>query len=207
MAKTYNIVLGKGGLASTIRSLEAYRDNGLRAKARQFTNELAQIGIDVAEGQMTSNRYKDYIRFSKRVVIDDKEHRIVLMYGKNIKMMKRTWLKTGTGNATGESVVNPILMAEFGSGINANTSGLKNVSGLGGRGTHPTQVHANDKGGWWWYEEKGDPTSDRTTWSYDTPSNNREKHFSRGEEPARPMYEALHKMQEQIIATAKKVYG
>lgn len=208
MGQTVTVDLTKRkDLSDAIKNLKQYRDDILNKKIDEFLNELATVGIEAARVRMADSRYKDYITFGSTVEVGDKVHHVVLLYGRNTKMLERTWLLTATGNKTGQSTVNPILMSEFGSGAYASISGYMNAEGIGGRGTHPTQKHAFDKGGWWWYEEVGDPTSDHSTYVSTTDKTNREKHFSRGEVADRPLLTAVNEMQRKVRTVAEKVFG
>lgn len=209
MKWTITVDLAKGELSRAIRDLKHYRDHSLDNKIKEFIDELASVGIDTARLKMADNRYKNYITFGATVEVDEKKHRVVLVYGRNTEMFERTWFLTATSNKRGYSEINPILMAEFGSGAYARTSDHINTDGIGGRGTHPTQRHAFDKNGWWWYEEEADPTSDRSTYIplSITANTRREKHFSRGEVGARPLLAAVEEMQRQVRTIADKVFG
>ena len=81
--------------------------------------------------------------------------------------------------ATGSAVVDPLLMAEFGSGQFAVE---------GHRGTFPNQKHAFDPNGWYWRDLSG------------------ELHHSRGITPTRPLYKAKEEMTQQIREVAERVF-
>lgn len=183
--------LSKDGIRKMVREILAYEDE-LLEQTRLFTNQLAFFGISAAYSKIQGNKYASYIEFGKRYVIGSgKKARTVtmmLVYGKNIDQYIAEWSTDKAGNNIRTAEVNPILMAEYGSGFFADTSGHDNSEGLGGQGTFPDQSHAFDPNGWFWYVDGV-------------------KYHSFGEAPSAPMLEAYTEMRTRIYEAAKNVWG
>ena len=81
-------------------------------------------------------------------------------------------------------VVNPLLMAEFGSGQFADDSNFKIGMGIG---TFPMQKHAFEEF-WQWQDIAG------------------ELHDSSGVQPTAPMWKASQEMKKQILSIARQVF-
>ena len=182
--------LTRKDLNQTIRALKQERQYILEL-AKVFVNRLAVYGIVAAQGEMAGNKYAPYITFSKRYELGDSDKArpvtVVLVYGKNTAEYIAEWDTNASGTRKRKAVVNPILMAEFGSGFYANTEGYENVGDNAGQGTFPDQVHAFDDIGWFWYEDGV-------------------KHHSFGEAPLAPMMHAYEEMRGIIRKVAEEVF-
>ena len=161
---------------SIIEQLKDYRDS-LPIKNELFMERLLDAGIAVAYKH--TGRYTGYIAFEKEV--DGGTLCTGILTGVNTAPFISWWYYKG-----GKKVVkvNPILMAEFGSGWLSEV--LFDVPGVG-QGTFPDQTHAYDEQ-WAWRDDKG-------------------IHFSRGEAPYHPMYLAEMEMLDQISSIAREVFS
>lgn len=189
--KVFKASLSKGSINKLIADLKDERQRILEL-AKTFTNKLGYYGVTATYTAMADNKYGPYIEFSKQFVngggADAKPITVVIVYGKNVKTYIAKWTTTASGRKEREAEVNPILMAEFGSGFFANTDEHENIGDFAGQGTFPDQVHAFDEFGWSWYE-------------------NGVKHVSFGEAPAAPMLYAYEEMVRIISRCAREVFG
>lgn len=160
-----------------IGELKRYRDS-LESKNQIFVERLLDVGIKVAE--QYTGKYTGYISFEKEVK-GKGLCTIGILKGKDTKPFISWWYHKG-----GKKVVevSGILMSEFGSGWLSEV--LFDVSGVG-QGTFPGQTHATDDI-WHWTDDKG-------------------THYSRGESPSHPMYNAEMRMLDQIYSIAREVFG
>lgn len=178
MARTIITNISKRQLNQTIDELHQYAQR-LTEKCEQFVNELADIGIETArwnlfniindtDGEMIS--LGDKVYFSKDVSWDADGATCIIIPESHpfISVWK-----------TGIAVVDPLLMAEFGSGMYADSAH---------RGTFPEQTHAFDPNGWYWRDLDG------------------QLHHSYGIEPTRPLLKAKEEMTQQILEVAERVF-
>jgi hypothetical protein len=172
------ITLNENSIKAAIKELEKYRD-GLAAKNELFVNRLLDEGISVAYKHV--GKYTGYIEFTKQVDADN-THCIGVLTGRNTKPFISEWRYHG---GIKKVEINPIAMAEFGSGWLAYV--IWNVSGVG-QGTFPGQKHAFDPNGWYYVDTNG------------------VKHHSKGELPQYPMYNADMTMLSQIDKIAREVF-
>lgn len=148
----------------------------LQRKMVLFVSELADVGITVArantfveyDGQYVD--MGDMLEFSKDTIVDDSGATCTLT------VTGRTYTKEWEGGA---AEVNPLLMAEFGSGSKAID---------GHRGTFPNQ-HVAFLNSWKWKDKSG------------------QEHESSGNEPSRPLFKAKLEMENQIRDVAGRVFG
>lgn len=190
--KKYKVSLNKAGaLQGLISNLRAYEDE-LDAKCEKFVRRLADIGITIAE--TNTGEYTGYIAFRKEV--DRTQFGCnAIIYAHDITKIHRSW-------KTGEAVISPLLMAEFGSGWKAVKQ--TKISGVG-QGTFPGQKHAFDPNGWFWEDDNPSPTSSED--SVYRKKNGSYLHHSMGESPSMPMYNAWLEMEIQLRKVAREVFG
>lgn len=170
------------GVDSIIKRLESYTKN-LEEKNRIFMERLAQIGIDTASVMFKNAAYDGA---NGDVTVDRTPH----WEGENTLVI----------SASGEK----ILFIEFGTGVHyvehpkgAEMGYIHGTYGLG--------LGAN-KNGWAYYGEMGsNPTPParivRTT------DDGRAVIRTKGNPPARAMYEASKKMRYKMAEIAREVYG
>lgn len=173
-----NITLSTSSIDSAIKKLEEY-NKSLDKKAKMLVEKLAEKGIEVAR---RNSGYGAYIYFGMKLD-NTTGGATAIMFGKNVKQLVVQW-QTKEGIKSAE--VNPILMAEFGSGAE-----FDDVWGVGlvERGSFPNQTHAFDSKGWYWKDLDG-------KW-----------HHSDGHNPEQPMYHAYKEMYGVIVNVAKEVFS
>lgn len=170
-----NARLNSRDISNLVRQVENFKYD-LQRKLTDFVLELAEIGITVAR----ANTYVEYdeqyinmgdmLEFSKETVIEDAGVTCVLT------ATGQVYTKEWQG---GSAQVNPLLMAEFGSGAKAID---------GHRGTFPNQ-HVAFLQSWKWTDNSGIT------------------HESSGSEPSRPMLRAKEEMENQIREVAERVFS
>ena len=167
--------LNTRSITDAINKIKWYQSD-LQWKLERFVSELAEVGIKVArantfveyDGQ--TRDMSDMLEFQKPVeVTEDGVTCLLIATG-------RVYTKEWQG---GNAQVNPLLMAEFGSGANAIE---------GHRGTFPNQ-HVAFLSSWKWKDANG------------------VEHESSGNVPSRPMFKAKEEMEQQIRAVAERVFG
>lgn len=173
--------LSPNGIREAREQVSQAKSN-LKDKARELAEELARVGIQVAESQ--AGQYSEYIWFDMQSEDTENGARVVIRMGDRQKIIRKWYYKGGVR----EAEVSPSLMAEFGSGkfaIDGDVKGLKV-----GRGTFPEQKHAWEDS-WHWTTLDG------------------VRHTSSGETPTRPMYQAYVRMTDKdtIRQVAEKVFA
>lgn len=181
MGKTViSIGLSRKSIEKAISQINEYKQ-GLQIKCDRLVSILADRGIAVA--QMNVQEYGQAIVFTKKVKMVDDGAELNLAMCKTADILRFWVIQDGTVKS---ALVNPILMAEFGSGIYAD-----NIRGSvvgAGRGTFPNQIHAFENG-WRWQSLDG------------------EWHYSQGETPKRPLEFAYLEMFTIIRNVAIEVFG
>ena len=169
-----NAGLNTRDITNAINKIKWYQ-NHLQWQIERFLSELAEVGIEVAKANAFveyDERYinmGDLIEFSKPITTDsDGVTCRLTAYG---QLYTKEW-------KGGSAQVNPLLMAEFGSGKFAGEH----------RGTFPNQ-HVAFLDSWEWTDNSGI------------------KHESGGNVPSRPMLKAKEEMVNQIHAVAERVFG
>lgn len=144
-------------------------------KTSKLLEILADKGIET--GKANCGEYGSAIAFSKKVLGNQ-----VTIIASDRTKIKRQWRYKGDIK---EVEISPLLMAEFGSGFNAND--MFNL-GKYGQGTFPNQKHAFDANGWYWVTPDG------------------EKHHSYGESPTHPMYSMVLELLFEVQSVAREVF-
>ena len=170
-----NIKLDTRSVKMAIRNIRRYQKQ-LDEKCALAVQKLADVGI--ATAKLNCGAYGDKITFTKEIT--NGNHKVVgrmIAVGHPMMRMQK-----------GQAVeVDPLLLAEFGSGWEAKV--LDNVAGVG-QGTFPRQTHAFDPQGWWYVDiETG------------------ESIHSYGESPTFPMHSASIAMIFSINDVLKEVFG
>lgn len=162
-------------LNRAIKELEDYTIK-LQSRLVDFASELAEIGIRVAKENTyveVDENYRnmgDFILFEKNITLEDGNVVCVL------SAIGREFIKRWQN---GEALVNPLLMAEFGSGWRAIE---------GHQGSFPNQ-HLAFFHPWHWIDSSGQP------------------HESYGSEPSRPLFKAKQEMENEILEVAYRVFS
>lgn len=187
MPKTLQAEFSKDGIHKLIKDLEVYRDS-LDDKCDELVMNLAKGASETAEGIVGGSEYGSHISFG----VEKEKKGSALIKGTNKSMVVRHWMNND-GRQSAE--VNPLLMAEFGSGFKAIEPEWSSAKGLGGQGTFPNQKYAfgTDFFGyhqdeWGWTELDG--THMRSS----------------GEYPMRPMHFASTYIMYKYLTEAKKVF-
>ena len=105
-----------------------------------------------------------------------------VLYMEDISKIVSEWQ---TLEGVKRATVSPVLMLEFGSGLQAENPA--NIPGVG-TGTFPGQTHAENPGGWWYMDLDG-------VW-----------HHSNGVSARMPMYFAGKEMRAKIVSIAREVF-
>ena len=172
--KTFNLKLSESSINGLKRWLREYQKT-LRDKNVEFVKRLAERGISV--GEQHTGEYGDYIVFTYTPYGSGKtraEGRITIS---KKEFVRRYWYYKGELTYAD---VDPVLMAEFGSGEFADADH---------RGTFPGQKHADDPNGWHWTDENG------------------VTHHSTGEKQTSPGFHAVLEMIEEVESVAREVFG
>lgn len=169
------------GIDTTIRKLEDYIER-LQSRTEIFVQRLADVGINVAKQNVLVEDNGLWIDRSNLVyfeknVASSVDGAVCIIVPFSTPYVS-TWRKSKDGDLL-VAEVDPLLMAEFGSGARAIE---------GHRGTFPNQKHA-DEGAWAWYDQYG------------------VKHYSSGGTPSRPIYKAKEEMKQQIQLVALEVFS
>lgn len=200
MARKFKATLSSSSIIQLKKQLEAYRDN-IPSLCEEFVKELAKIGIRT--GKQNCGEYGNYITFEvSDETILNKYGCKGFMVAKNERYILSTWYR---GKEIAGAVVNPLLMAEFGSGFQSRVID-ENVDLIDvGQGTFPGQTHAFDPEGWYWRDNE----PENGIWVGYDDSNGRDIyiHHSYGESPTYPMYSAAVAIMFDVERIAKKVFG
>lgn len=165
-------------IRSAINKLEWYKSY-LQWKLERFVSELAEVGIEVIQDNIKVEydgevrNFGNQVTFQKEVSGDSEGATCILI------AEGQPYLKEWIG---GSALVNPLLMAEFGSGDYA-------VDGHKGSFPSPTAKEHTDNPPWYWRDSQG------------------KLHRSRGGEPSRPMLKAKEEMAKQIREVAERVFA
>ena len=164
-----------GDINVVFEHIEAFK-NQIQMKLERFVSELADVGIEVIQDNIRVEydgevrNFGDAVLFQKDIQ-GDSETVTCILTAEGQPYLKE-WL-------IGMAMVNPLLMAEFGSGAFA-------VGGA--QGTFPNQTHAMNPP-WFWRDSNG------------------KAHMSYGNEPSRPMFKAKEEMERQIREVAERVFS
>lgn len=167
------------GIDKAIKALQSYKKDLVEKQCAKFCEKLIQRGIKVSV--VNCGDYGRYIEFDC-IPKEKTDSKVTFLYtASKTQDITVTW-KTKDGEKSED--IDPLLMAEFGSGWLAINKW--NYSGAG-QGTHPQQTHAFDPDGWWWTDDTG-------------------THHSYGQMPTFPIHLAWLEMQQSINAVVKEVY-
>lgn len=181
--KEIDVTLNRSSLRSAVKEIEKYKKD-LNKKTKVFVQELLKNGISVAKDNTGS--FGGKIHFKKWIEADDGTVYGLLIGSSPDIIVKWYTSANKKTRKEREEAVNPLLLAEFGSGYKADPHG--NVGGVG-QGTMPNSYgHAFDAE-WFWYDKNGT------------------KHSSSGEEPTYPLYKAWLAMKLLIEEIASEVFS
>lgn len=186
MDRIIKVELNEGSIQNAIDYLKQYKQDLLK-KAERFTEALAKEGITVAK--MNGGMWGQYIMYSTKHETAGYQS-ITMMIAQNTQEVLVEW-------DTGSSTMNPLLMAEFGSGWEADDAKASKygLSGVAGQGTHP-EGRTNKNGiknafnpnGWSW--KVGGVT-----------------YHSYGDKPTAPLEHAIVQMYTRIKSLVIEIFG
>lgn len=135
----------------------------------------------MAQAHIGGSGFGKYIRLASDITPEQAGCQAVLYMEDTSKIVSEWKTLGGVKKAT----VSPMLMLEFGSGLQAENPA--NIPGVG-TGTFPGQTHAENPGGWWYMDLDG-------VW-----------HHSRGVSAKMPMYFAGKEVRAKIVSIAREVF-
>lgn len=183
--KNISVKLNANDISKAINALEEYKER-LQWKSEIFVERLADVGIKVAKQNILVEDNgvvvdrSGLVYFEKDVASSvDGATCIVVPYSNPYITV---WKRSENGKELLTAEVDPLLMAEFGSGANAID---------GHKGTFPSETAKDNvaHGAWAWFDEGG------------------VKHVSTGNVPSRPIYNAKEEIVRQIQNIAKEVFS
>lgn len=158
------------------KQLQDYQKE-LIVKSREFVEELAKVGINVAEAKIGESPLGKYISVKTNITEEQAGCKAVLIATGEVK------------ESEGYAPFNTLFAVEFGAGIHYNKIPNPNADKFGmGVGTFPGQIHAFEDG-WYYWDDKV-----------------QEWRYTHGVKATMPMYYASMEIQQNIVATAKKVF-
>lgn len=197
----YVVRLDSNELYNLANELERYAEK-YEAKVQIFLERLADFGISVAK--QNEGDFAGYIVYSKKFEFDG-EKQTVYMIARDSQLISKTWYISPKSAEMREESINPLLMAEFGSGHEA-IKAEGEAAGLGGQGTLiPSYGHAFDADGWYWWSESSD--TEKGDEIKAVSKKGRFKHHSKGVPPSRPLHNAVKDCIAQIKGLAQEVFG
>jgi hypothetical protein len=196
----YSVSLDSNQLYNLADELQRYAEK-YEAKVQIFLERLADLGISVAKQH--EGDFAGYIAYSKEFEFGG-EKQTVYMLASDSQLIPKAWYVSPKSAEIREESINPLLMAEFGSGHEA-IKAEGEAAGLGGQGTLNTYGHAFDADGWYWWSDSSDTeTGDEIK---AVSKKGRFKHHSRGVPPSRPLHEAVKACLAQVEGIAQEVFG
>ena len=182
--KNIRIKLNADSINNAIKELEDYKKR-LQWKCEQFVDRLADVGIKYAKQHILVEDNgvivdrSDLVYFEKELASNiDGAVCIVVPYS---NPYLSAWKRSAESEEVLTAEVDPLLMAEFGSGAYAVD---------GHAGTFPSSTAKDNvaHGSWAWFDEGG------------------VKHYSKGNTPSRPIYNAKEEIRQQIELVAAEVF-
>lgn len=137
--------------------------------------------MPIARAYIGESGFGRYIRLSSEITPEKAGCKAIIIMEDTSKIVSEWKTLEGVKKAT----VSPMLMLEFGSGLQAENPA--NIPGVG-TGTFPGQTHAENPGGWWYMDLDG-------VW-----------HHSSGVGAKMPMYYAGKEMREKLVSIAREVF-
>lgn len=167
-------------MQEAIKEVKTYQQD-LTRKCEILCRRLTEEGIRMAQAYIGGSGFGKYIRLASEITPEQAGCRAVLYMEDASKIVSEWQTLEGVKKAT----VSPMLMLEFGSGLQAENPA--NIPGVG-TGTFPGQTHAENPGGWWYMDLNG-------VW-----------HHSSGASAKMPMYFAGKEMRAKIVSIAREVF-
>lgn len=166
------------GIENLKKQLIEYRDVELPSKCKELATKLANIGVNIASAKIGESPLGKYVTLKTDISADKMGYKAILI-------------------ATGEVIQSDdyndfsvLLAIEFGAGIHYNQKPNPKADEFDmGVGTFPGQIHAFEDGWFYWNEEAQE-------WRY-----------THGVKATMPMYTASERILQDIVKTAKEVFG
>lgn len=181
MSKRISMSLSHESIQNAVKEIRQYKSD-LNKKCEELCRRLAAEGIQIAQAHIGDSGFGKYIRLASDITPEQAGCRAVLYMEDTSKIVSEWKTLEGVKRAT----VSPMLMLEFGSGLQAENPA--NIPGVG-TGTFPGQTHAENPGGWWYMDLDG-------AW-----------HHSSGVSAKMPVYFAGKEMRAKVAVVAKEVFG
>lgn len=143
---------------------------------------LCAEGMPIARAYIGESGFGRYIRLSSEITPEKAGCKAIIIMEDTMRIVSEWQTLEGVKRAT----VSPMLMLEFGSGLQAENPA--NIPGVG-TGTFPDQTHAENPGGWWYMDLDG-------AW-----------HHSSGVSAKMPMYHAGKEIRAKLVSIAREVFG
>lgn len=194
--RTFELSLDPAELRKTADELRAYADE-FSVKVKAFMEACADHGIMIA--QMHEGDFSGYIVYSKEFEIENRDYTVYI--AANATEILKTWYTSATGDKTKSASINPLLMAEFGSGFKALKEIPKGVNA--GQGTLNTYGHANQASGWSWWT---DDASDQEGATMIKSKGGRWLFHSTGTPPSRPLHNAAQSLIRDVEGIALGIF-
>ena len=189
----YKVSLNANDLYVLADKLEKYADE-FEAKVQTFLEKLADLGIKVA--QANGGVFGGYIVYSKTFESEGGDM-TVYMVATDSTLITNSWYVSSKAKEARQETIDPLLMAEFGSGHYAI-----DAEGMGGQGTLNQYGHAFDSNGWYWWSDSMDRDGELRK-----VKDGRFLYHSDGLPPAQPLHKAVMACIEQVSGIAQEVFG
>ena len=184
MPRKLRMTLSVDSVNKLKKEIRDYR-NSLTAKSELLCARLAEQGISVAVGHINSDSYAPYIIFGYTTPVAQNYGAETIMFAKSTGNIVSVWY--GAEDVLKSAEVSPLLMVEFGAGVNHDKNPKAKQLGMGA-GTFPEQTHAFQKEGWYY---KGEDE----IW-----------HHTDGLEPSMPMWSAFLELKRIVRVTVRRVF-
>lgn len=177
--KVFKADLSVKGIETLKSQLLQYKDS-LSIKCETLVSRLLQSGVEVSQSKISESPLGKYVTVTTNISADKMGCKGILLAKGAVKEQE------------GYAPFSILLAIEFGSGVHFNPTPNPLISSEFpyGVGTFPGQVHAMEPGGWYfWSEEK-------QQWIH-----------SYGVKATMPMYSADMQIIQNVVKTAKEVFG
>lgn len=196
--RTFEISLDPNKLLKVADELREYARE-FEEKVKAFTEACADHGIMIA--QMHEGDFAGYIAYSKKFETGDNEYTVYIAASSSD--ISRTWYTSATGGNTKTASINPLLMAEFGSGFKALEDIPAGVNA--GQGTLNTYGHAFQSYGWsWWSDNASDQQGAQMIGA--SKESGRWLFKSTGTPPSRPLHNAVQSLIDDVEGIALSIF-
>lgn len=178
MAKKFSEELSVKGIEALKRQLLQYKDS-LPIKCEKLVSRLLQSGVEVSQSKISESPLGKYVTVTTNISADKMGCKGVLLAKGAVKEQE------------GYAPFSILLAIEFGAGIYFNPTPNPLISSEFpyGVGTFPGQTHAYEDMWWYWDE------------------NTQEWKPTHGVKATMPMYSADMEIIQNVVKTAKEVFG